>query len=230
MSNHFWITGTDTDVGKTLVTTYFMRYFQSKGEKVIPYKPIQTGLIVKDSKQYYGDTEFYQKFTETPLAAEDLNSYSFVEPASPHYSARLEGAQINEEVILDHLEELKSKYNRVICEGAGGLYVPIDERRNYHFLDLIKESRLPSVVVARTTLGTINHTLLTLEVLKMNDIPVAGIVFNGFEGTELEQDNIQTIKQITQLPTLVIPKLKSLAELKTLELEDDLFFERVMHV
>ncbi|GHH97567.1 dethiobiotin synthase [Neobacillus kokaensis] len=229
MSNHFWITGTDTDVGKTLVTTYFMHYFQSKGENVIPYKPIQTGLIVEGSRAYYGDTEFYQTFSANTLVKEDLNSYSFVEPASPHYAARLEGAKINEEVILQHIEQLKPKYDRVICEGAGGLYVPINEQRNYHFLNLIKQSQLPAVVVARTKLGTINHTLLTLEALKINDVPVAGIVFNAFEDTELERDNIQTIQQLTNLPTLVIPKLTNLADFKTIEISNKLFFERVLH-
>ena len=87
----------------------------------------------------------------------------------------------------------------MICEGAGGLYVPLNEQRNYHFLHLIQQSQLPVVLVARTTLGTINHTLLSLEALKMNDIPVVGIVFNGFEGTEIEIDNMRTIRQIDQL-------------------------------
>ena len=87
MKRHFWIVGTDTDIGKTLVTTYFMRYFQNKGENVIPYKPVQTGIIVENSRQYYGDISFYQSFSEGTLVEEHSNSYSFKEPASPHYAA-----------------------------------------------------------------------------------------------------------------------------------------------
>jgi dethiobiotin synthetase len=229
MMRHFWITGTDTDVGKTLVTTYFMRYFQAKGEKVTPHKPVQTGMITKGSRQYYGDTAFYQTYSAEPLTAEHLNSYSFKEPASPHYSARLEGAVMKEEVILNHINQLKSLYDYVICEGAGGLYVPINEQRNVHFLDLIKQSELPVVLVARTNLGTINHTMLSLKALKMNGIPIAGIVFNGFEGTDLERDNIETVRGITDYPTLVIPKLKKLSDLITISIENTEFFERLIH-
>ena len=87
MKRHFWIVGTDTDIGKTLVTTYFMRYFQNKGESVIPYKPVQPGIIVENSRQYYGDISFYQSFSEGTLVEEHSNSYSFKEPASPHYAA-----------------------------------------------------------------------------------------------------------------------------------------------
>jgi dethiobiotin synthetase len=230
MTHHFWIAGTDTDIGKTLVTTYFMRYFQAKGEKVTPYKPVQTGLIVENSKQYYGDTEFYQSFSAEPLAAEHLNSYSFKEPASPHYAARLEGTVIEEEVILQHIEQLKSLYDCVICEGAGGLYVPLNEQRSYHFLDLMKQSGLPVVLVARTALGTINHTLLSLEALKRNGIPIAGIVFNAYEGSELERNNIETIGSITSLPSLVIPKLKNLSDLKNLSIENPEFFEGLLRI
>ena len=230
MARNFWIAGTDTDVGKTLVTTYFMRHFQEIGKSVTPYKPIQTGIIVENSKQYYGDTTFYQSFSEEILVEEHLNSYSFREPASPHYAAMLEGTVIEEEIILQHINQLKSLYDYVICEGAGGLYVPLNEKRNYHFLDCMKQSQLPVILVARTKLGTINHTLLSIEVLKMKDIPIAGVVFNAFECTELERNNISTIKQITGLPTLIIPKLKNLSDLKSIQLEDTEFFERLLSI
>jgi dethiobiotin synthetase len=230
MTQHFWIAGTDTNVGKTLVTTYFMRYFQAKGETVTPYKPVQTGIIVENSNQYYGDTVFYQSFSKETLVEEHLNSYSFKEPASPHYAAILEGTVIEEETILKHIKQLKSLYDYVICEGAGGLYVPLNEQRNYHFLHLIQQSQLPVVLVARTKLGTINHTLLSIEVLKMNDIPVAGIVFNAFEGTEIESNNIRTIGHITDLPSLVIPKLKNLSNLKDIPIEDTELFERLLSI
>jgi dethiobiotin synthetase len=230
MTRHFWIVGTDTDIGKTLVTTYFMRYFQTNGENVIPYKPVQTGIIVENSKQYYGDTSFYQTFSEGTLVEEHSNSYSFKEPASPHYAALLEGKEIREEVILQHINRLKLIYDYVICEGAGGLYVPLNEQRNYHFLHLIQQSQLPVVLVARTTLGTINHTLLSLEALKMKDIPIVGIVFNAFEGTEIEIDNMRTIGRMTNLPSLVIPKLKNLVDLKKLQVEKTEFLERLLSI
>lgn len=219
MTQHFWVVGTDTDVGKTLVTTYFMRYFQAKEKTVIPYKPVQTGLITENSKSYYGDTAFYQSFSEKTLVEEHLNSYSFKVPASPHLAARLENTVIKSGVILQQIQQLKSLYEYVICEGAGGLYVPLVEKENYYFLHLIKESQLPVVLVTRTTLGTINHTLLTIETLKKSNVPIIGIVFNAFEGSKLEIDNIKTIQHITELPSITIPKLNNLSDLKNVSID-----------
>lgn len=227
MAQHFWIAGTDTDIGKTLVTTYFMWHFQTRGASVLPYKPVQTGIMTTNPNKLNGDTEFYQSFSEQIFVKEHLNSYSFKEPASPHYAAKLEGSSVKEEIILQHIEQMKLMYDHVICEGAGGLYVPLNEQRNYHFIHLIKQSQLPVILVARTKLGTINHTLLSLEALKMSGIPIIGIVFNAFEGTDLEIDNIRTIQQITGLPSLVIPRLKDLSELKNLDIANTEFYERL---
>jgi dethiobiotin synthetase len=227
MTKHFWIVGTDTDVGKTVVTTYFMRYFQTKGVAAIPYKPVQTGIMVDNSKTFYGDTEFYKSFSEEVLVEEHLNSYSFKMPASPHYAAMLEGAIIDEAVILQNIKQLKTMYDHVICEGAGGLYVPLNEQGNYHFVELIKQSQLPVVLVTRTKLGTINHTFLSLEALKMWEIPIVGIVFNGYEGTELEKNNIKTIQQNSDLPSIVIPKLNNLSDLKNIQIPNTKFLERL---
>jgi dethiobiotin synthetase len=229
MKKSFWIVGTDTGVGKTLVTTYFLLYFQKKG-KTTPYKPVQTGIIEDDLKSYYGDTQFYQDLSEERLVEAHLNSYSFREPASPHYAAMLEGESIDEEVILQHIEDLKSMYDFVICEGAGGLYVPLDEQRNYHLLQLIKESQLPVVLVTRTELGTINHTLLSIEALNNRDIPIAGIVFNGYGGAKLELENMKAIHQFTGLPSFVMPRLENLSDLKDLQIENTKFFERLLSI
>lgn len=218
LEKNFWVVGTDTNVGKTVVTAFFMRYFQTKGN-VIPYKPVQTGIIEEGESSYYGDTHFYQQFSEVRLDARHVNSYSFRKPASPHYAARIEGEIIEENRILQQIESLTSQYDHVICEGAGGLYVPLDERRGYCFHHLIKASELPVVLVARTTIGTINHTLLTVEALRASGIPVIGLVFNMFEGEELEIDNISTIRKLTGLPSITLPRLKEIEELKALNFE-----------
>lgn len=228
MAQHFWVVGTDTDVGKTLVTAALMKNFQLNGEKVIPYKPVQSGIVIEGTQSYYADTAFYQSFSKISLVEEHLNSYSFKEPASPHYAALLDGEQINKNVILKHINQLKMLYDYVICEGAGGLFVPLDERSNYSFLDLIQESQLPVVVVTRTTLGTINHTFLSLEALNMRNIPVVGIVFNGFRGTHIEINNIKTIQQFTSLPSLTIPKLSNTSSFGEIMIDKGPFMERLM--
>ncbi|MFD2212243.1 dethiobiotin synthase [Metabacillus endolithicus] len=225
MTNHFWVVGTDTEVGKTVVTTYLLRYFQEKGE-TLAYKPVQTGLVQEESRSYYADTEFYQTHSRVPLVKEHLNTYSFKEPASPHYAARLENAVIDERVILQQIDKLKAIYQYIICEGAGGLYVPLNE--DFHFLKLIEQSRLPVILVARSSLGTINHTLLSIEALTNRNIQIRGIIFNRFTNTKLEIENIRTINKMTSIPSMIIPQLKNLADLKELEMNNiDELFERV---
>lgn len=228
MAQHFWVVGTDTDVGKTMVTAALMRHFQTKGNKVIPYKPVQTGVVEENNQTYNSDTTFYQSISEQALIKEHVNSYSLKEPASPHYAAMLEGVEIDKDIILRHINWLKTMYDIVICEGAGGLYVPLEERGTYVYLDLIQESQLPVVIVTRTTLGTINHTLLSLEALRMRGIPIAGIVFNGFEGTHLEVNNVKTILSYTDLPSLTIPRLMNTSNVGAIQIEDGPFFERLM--
>lgn len=200
-----------------------MKSLQQEKKSSIPYKPIQTGVIDRKNS----DSGMYQQHSADPLKDELINSYSFIEPASPHYAAQLEGKVIDEQYILNHIEKLKSMYDYVICEGAGGLYVPIDEEREVYFIDLIKQSKLPVLLVARTTLGTINHTLLSLDVLKGHDIPVLGIVLNGDQRTELERNNIGTIKNLSKLPTIVLPKVEHIGDIS---FEGSELFERLIEI
>jgi dethiobiotin synthetase len=100
-------------------------------------------------------------------------------------------------------------------------------QRNYQLLDLINHSGLPVVLTAATKVGTINHTLLSINALKANHIPIIGIVFNGYEGTEIEKDNIRTISRMTDLPSIVIPKLRNLSDLKHINLQNEDFMERI---
>lgn len=223
INSFFWVVGTDTDVGKTFVTTTIMSYLQKKKKSVIPYKPIQTGVIDCANS----DSSFYQKYSDVPLNEEHINSYSYKKPASPHYAARLEGEVINEQHIVKHIEKLKTLYDFVICEGAGGLYVPINEYRGTFLIDIIKQSKLPVLLVASTKLGTINHTMLSIESLNTYNIPLIGIVLNGNEGTELERDTIETIKNLTNIPTIVLPKANSLVDLSS---ESSELYERLIGI
>lgn len=220
--SYFWVVGTDTDVGKTFVTTTIMSDLQRKQKSVIPYKPIQTGVTTSSTS----DTTVYQKYSAKTLDEQHINSYSLKLPASPHYAAQLEGEVIDEQRILDHIRQLKTLYDVVICEGAGGLYVPIDEGREIYFIDLIKQSKLPVLLVARTTLGTINHILLSIEALKKNGIRVLGIVMNGNEGTDLERNNIETIKKLCNIPMIVLPKVQ---QFEDIQMESSQLVERMIH-
>lgn len=201
---HFWVVGTDTDVGKTFVTTLFMRELQKTGITVTPYKPVQTGLVEDSGKGHYQDTTSYIEYSLYSLDNDSLNTYSFPVAASPHYAAELAGQRIDEKLVLQTIENLKVKFETVICEGAGGLFVPLHLNTKRTLLDVVEQSNLPVVLVASTKLGTINHTLLSIEALQARGISVLGIVFNQFNQTPLEQNNIETIRRFTGLPSVVI--------------------------
>ncbi|KOS68160.1 ATP-dependent dethiobiotin synthetase BioD [Lysinibacillus contaminans] len=225
---HFWVVGTDTDVGKTCVTTLLMRQLQEHGLRVAPYKPVQTGEVIDNGESYYYDTMMYQKYSLQSLERESLNGYSFKEAASPHFAAQLEGQQIDGGRLLEQIQVLQQVNDVVICEGAGGLFVPLDVLGNTTLLDVIVQSKLPVVVVTRTTLGTINHTLLTLEALRTRHIEVLGLVFNSNTSTSMEQNNIQTILQHQPLPHATIPKLKDIGEVVSYNIEHTTLWERLL--
>lgn len=162
-----FITGTDTNVGKTLISSWIALHTG------FPYfKPIQTGT--RDGS----DSFEVQKLSDTKIYPE---SYAYKEPLSPHLAAKLENDMIDiEKIVLPPSRNL-------IVEGAGGALVPIND--TYLMIDLIKKLDVQVIVVARTTLGTINHTLLSLEALRSRNIPVLGVIMNG-------EKNLQNSKAI----------------------------------
>lgn len=224
---NFWIVGTDTDVGKTCITTLLMRQLQEQGLRVTPYKPVQTGEISDQEEAYYFDTTMYEKYSLQKLTRADLNDYSFKEPASPHFAAMLEGQKIDTKRLLHHIKKLQQKYDAVICEGAGGIYVPLDTDGQITLIDVISQSQLPVVIVTRTKLGTINHTLLTMGALASRGIEVLGIVFNGDTGSELEKNNMEKILQHCLLPYAVVPQLNDIEQVVRYSLKKTSLFERL---
>jgi dethiobiotin synthase len=180
MSGYF-ITGTDTNVGKTLtaaVLTYIL--------KACYWKPIESGLADEAPS-----AEQVQKLTA--LGAEHFlpSRYSLQASLSPDQAAALEGITIK-------LEDCKLPITAkpLIVEGAGGIYVPLNEQHS--MLDLMKQFALPVIIVARGSLGTINHTLLTIAALRQHAIPIHGVVFNG----ALHPANQKAIEKWGQVRTL----------------------------
>jgi len=224
---HFWVVGTDTDVGKTIVTTLLTCQLQRLGLNITPFKPVQTGEVYDNLHSYYADTAMYEKYSLQALNKEHMNGYSFKEAASPHFAAQLEGQQIDVENLLQRMQFLQESYDVVIAEGAGGLFVPLDVQQSKTLLDVIVSSKLPVVLVTRTSLGTINHTLLTMEALQSRQIDVLGIVFNGDTGSMMEQDNINTILQYHPLPYAVIPRLQDISQLVNINITHTTLFERL---
>ncbi|OGP08910.1 MAG: dethiobiotin synthase [Deltaproteobacteria bacterium GWA2_45_12] len=176
--NTFFICGTDTGVGKTLVTGALCLYFCHKKKPIGAFKPLESGCASRLTPNHIhrNDSSFLQKCAGMKEPLDEINLYWFKEALTPALAAKRAGIQISFPKIKQGLKNLQKKYKTVFVEGAGGLLAPIKGLQTN--LDLIKSLKLPVIVVARLGLGTLNHTLLTLDVLKRNKIKVAGVILN----------------------------------------------------
>ena len=174
----YFITGIDTDIGKTYATGLVARFLRQRGVSVITQKITQTGT----AGTIADDILLHRRLMGIEPLPEDLDGttcpYLFRFPASPHLAAELENAQIDPKYITDCTARLLEKFDIVLLEGAGGINVPI--HRNYLIADYVQEHRYPTIVVTSGRLGSINHTLLTLEAMASRNIPVVGLVFNHY--------------------------------------------------
>ena len=195
MNKGIFVTGTDTGVGKTYISCGIARAVRAGGINVGVYKPISTGDRDDAIKLIAAAG------TVEPL--EKVNPVFFKHPLAPLVSARLSRKNIEIPGIKKAYKELEKAHDFMIVEGVGGIYVPL--KKNYFVFDLIKEFSLPVIVVAKPYLGSINHTLLTVEKLRSQNIRVAGIVMNCFSNITLaERTNPKIIMELTKLPVAVV--------------------------
>ncbi|MEW9124324.1 MAG: dethiobiotin synthase [Thermotaleaceae bacterium] len=196
MSKGLFIVGTDTDVGKTFITAGITYILRKNGYKAISFKPIQSGGILKDNKLISGDVDFVRQVADIREEDVVMNSYCLKEAVSPHIAAEKEKVEIHVDKIIDDYQRLKTAYDYVIVEGAGGIVVPLIRER-YYIYDLIQELNIPVLIVARAGVGTINHTALTAAYLKGRGIEIKGCIINQYSGSYFEKDNIEVIQKIT---------------------------------
>jgi dethiobiotin synthetase len=171
----FFVTGTDTGVGKTEVAASLCRYLGSRGFKVGVMKPFASG-----AGKFCSDAAILKKASHSRDRMKDISPLCLRYPLAPLTASRLEKRHINIERIMRALKKIASSSDLVIVEGIGGLMVPIKkERKKIMYLrDFIAATGLPVVVVSRPGLGTINHTVMTVELLKDASIKIAGIILN----------------------------------------------------
>ncbi|MEY3645986.1 MAG: dethiobiotin synthase [Bacteroidota bacterium] len=158
---HYFVTGIGTEIGKTIVSAIVTEYLQADY-----WKPVQSGDLD------WTDTMKVQALISNERTVFHPECHRLQAPLSPHASAALDGVEIK---LSDFT--LPQTSNHLIVEGAGGLMVPLNEQDV--MLDLIQQLQIPVILVSRNYLGSINHTLLSIEALKHRQIPIAGIVFNG---------------------------------------------------
>jgi dethiobiotin synthetase len=157
----YFVTGIGTEIGKTVVSAVLTEYLQADY-----WKPIQSGDL------HWTDTMKVQSLISNPRSFFHQERHRLKEPLSPHASAALDGVQI---ALSDFT--LPQTKNFLVVEGAGGLMVPLNEQDL--MIDLIQQLQIPVILVSRNYLGSINHTMLSIEALRRRKIPIAGIVFNG---------------------------------------------------
>lgn len=192
-----FVTGSDTEVGKTIVTGLLGRYMAERGIDVITQKWIQSG-----ASDGCDDIDVHlELMNKSRLDFEgyllDMVPYSFELPASPHLAARAEGREIDPERIKESFHRLAEKFDIVLAEGIGGALVPYDE--NNLVIDIAGELDLSVLIVAGNRLGAINHTLLTIEAIKSRGMEIAGIVFNGGRGGDkvILEDNPRIVEKVS---------------------------------
>ena len=193
-----FITGTDTGVGKTIISAALLCAFKANGVDAVYMKPVQTGcrkhgrlLVAPDLELVCSLAGIHPSEKEQKLMA----PYCFHRPCSPHLAANLEKRPIVLSKIINSFNALKCSHDFIIVEGAGGILTPLT--RQHSMLNLMQALALPVIVVARPGLGTINHTLLTLRELRRAKLNVLGIVMNYAVKTSrtfIEKDNLKTIE------------------------------------
>lgn len=204
-NNGLAVIGTDTGVGKTMLTALLCLIAQQVGVDWVPMKPVQTGGIrLPDGRLTAPDLDWILKVLGMVPSPQDLirmNPYVLDYAASPHLAAELGGITIERRRILQAYQELAAGHTGVVVEGAGGLLVPLG--RDWMLADLLVDLQLPIVVVARAGLGTLNHTLLTLEALRTRGLTVAGVVLNQLHPQMpgvIETDNVRVLRETGAVP------------------------------
>ena len=220
--NQLFITGTDTEIGKTLITCILANKYKEKFEVQI-YKPVVAGLN-KDNKNE--DLESYKKIIKN-VSDSQLSDYILPHYCSPNISAKLTKKKINFQKILTRINSLKENSKFLIMEGAGGIYCPINDK--YTFIDLLDEIKIPVIVVCGIKLGAINHSILTLNTLKTKKINVLGWVANCVEKNKqyIIDENIKYIVKHTSINHLgTIPYINKLKNKTIYSLTDIKYCEK----
>jgi len=200
-----FVTGTDTGAGKSVLSACLLAAMAAAGEPVRAHKPVVTGLAEAPEGPWPADHELLG--ASCGMAPEEVAPLRFGAPASPHLAAALEGARIEPAELIANARAAGAGPVTLIVEGVGGLLVPLAD--DYSVADLAGELGLALVIAARPGLGTLNHTLLTLEAARTRGLAVAGVVLGRWpeQPGPLERSNLQTLRRLGEAEILTLPLL-----------------------
>lgn len=196
-----FVTGTSTEVGKTVVAAAIARTLATEGKRVAVFKPAVTGL----EEEGETDHALLRRASGSSQSDDEIAPYRYGPPASPHLAAALAGEEIDPERLRQTARAAAADADVLVCEGVGGLLVPLTP--TYLVRDLATDLGYPLVIVAGPGLGTINHTLLTIESARTVGLEVAAVVLNPWpdEPTEIERSNHETITSLAHVPVHTYP-------------------------
>lgn len=192
---NFFVTGTDTDAGKTFVTALLTRSLRKAGFDTVAMKPVSCGEP--------GDTTALLEAIDNELSPSEVTPVSYTAPLAPIEAARLEGRTFDPEEVLATYRRLRSTHRSLLVEGVGGWLVPLAP--GYSSADLAKAMDLPVLLIVRNKLGALNHTLLTLESIAAHGLTCGGIILNNHpadEGDAAREGNRRLLPTLTDLPIL----------------------------
>jgi len=199
MRRLLFISATDTGIGKTFLAERLLAILAGRGLRAVGMKPVETGFAKTDAAG--SDGERLRRAGNVEVPTQLRCPYRFAWPAAPLAAARREGKTVDVGTILSAVEGLKRQADVIVVEGAGGLAVPLTE--DYHMIDLAADLGAGVVLVARSSLGTLNHTLLSVEALRARGMDLAGVVLNRIDADvdpELEQSNLDYLREHVDAP------------------------------
>lgn len=211
--NVYFISGIDTDAGKSYATGFLAREWNKNGKRTITQKLIQTGNVGHSE-----DIDLHRRIMGIPFTQEDREGLTMPEifsyPASPHLASRLDNRPIDFAKIKQATEKLSKRYDYVLLEGAGGLMVPLTEE--FLTIDYIAQEQYPLIFVTSGKLGSINHTLLSLEAIQKRGIILDTVLYNLYptvEDTTIQNDTMNFIKaylekHFPETKFILVPEIK----------------------
>ena len=203
MKKGLFITGTDTGVGKTVVTAALAAVLRADGVNVGVMKPIATGCVRRREGLVSEDAEFLAKAADAPEPLDEISPIRLAEPLAPTVAAARAGVELDLLPMWRAWDRLKRAHDVMLVEGIGGALCPVTPRQSV--ADLAQRFHLPVLVVARPVLGTINHTAMTVEVLRARGLEVAGIVLNRYDHDSdnvAQSTNPDEVQRVTGAPVL----------------------------
>ena len=199
----YFITGTDTNVGKTVITACLLTLYRKHGVDAGVMKPIETGVDQNCSSESNSDAKFLLTVSGNKDPLEEVCPIRLKPATSPLQATRITDQTVDINLILENFEKLQAKHDHMLVEGIGGLLVPLTE--SYLVSNLIRDMNLPVIIVSRVSLGTINHTLLTVKVAQETGINIAGVIFNHPEDrapNDIELEQASIIQKFSNVPIL----------------------------